>query len=101
MPLLDLPEEKRNKMPRYPSVPAVLMGRLAIDQAHTGKGLGAALLIDALKRANQAEIAAYALIVDAKDDNAQSFYRHFGFISFPDHQYKLFCPLGNLPKITA
>lgn len=98
VPLLDLPEDKRKKMPRYPSVPAVLMGRLAIDQTHTGKGLGAALLVDALQRASLAEIAAYALIVDAKDDNAQSFYHHFGFIPFTDHQNKLFYPLGNLPN---
>ena len=59
--LADLPEALAEKLPRYPSVPAVRMGRLAVDQAFKGQGLGAALLADALRRAVTAEIAAYAL----------------------------------------
>ena len=63
--LADLPASTGKKLPRYPTVPAVRMGRLAVDQAFMGQGLGGALLADALDRAARSEIAAFALIVDA------------------------------------
>lgn len=76
----ELPPDITKKLPRYPSVPAVRMGRLAVDHEFQGIGLGGALLADALKRVTQSEIAAFAMIVDAKDDTAAAFYRHHGFI---------------------
>lgn len=91
--LSDLPPEIGKKLPRYPTVPAVRMGRLAVDQAFKGHGLGGALLADALHRAARSEIAAYALMVDAKDETAAAFYKHHGFISLPDSQLTLFLPL--------
>ena len=92
--LADLPASTSKKLPRYPTVPAVRMGRLAIDQAFKGQGLGGALLADALDRAARAEIAAYALMVDAKDESAADFYRHHGFIALPDSPRTLFLPLA-------
>ncbi|MDR1461654.1 MAG: GNAT family N-acetyltransferase, partial [Azoarcus sp.] len=68
--LTDLPASSGKKLPRYPTVPAVRMGRLAVDQAFKGQGLGGALLADALDRAVRSEIAAFALMVDAKDEAA-------------------------------
>ena len=94
IPLADLPPETARKLPRYPSVPAVRMGRLAIDRQFKGQGLGAALLADALTRALSSDIAAFALIVDAKDDVAAAFYRHHGFIAFGDNPHALFLPLA-------
>jgi ribosomal protein S18 acetylase RimI-like enzyme len=96
-----LPEPTAKKLPRYPTVPAVRMGRLAVDQAFRGQGLGGALLADALARAARAEIAAYALMVDAKDEAAAAFYRHHGLIALPDSPNTLFLPLATvlaLPK---
>jgi len=92
--LADLPASIGKKLPRYPSVPAVRMGRLAVDRAVKGQGLGGALLADALARAARAEIAAHALMVDAKDDAAASFYRHHGFIALPNSPLTLFLPLA-------
>ncbi len=92
--LNDLPASIGKKLPRYPTVPAVRMGRLAVDEAFTGQGLGGALLADALERAIRSEIAAYALIVDAKDDTAATFYRHHGFIPLPDAPLTLFLSLA-------
>ena len=92
--LADLPAALAKKLPRYPSVPAVRMGRLAVGQAYKGEGLGAALLADALRRAVKAEIAAYALLVDAKDDTAAKFYAHHGFIALPQRPLFLFMPLA-------
>lgn len=92
--LTDLPTAMAKKLPRYPTVPAVRMGRLAVDLAFKGQGLGGALLADALDRAASSEIAAYALIVDAKDEAAAAFYRHHGFIALPDSALTLFLPLA-------
>jgi len=97
VPLQGLPAAVARKLPRYPAVPAVRMGRLAVDQAYAGRGLGAALLADALQRAAKAEIAAYALIVDAKDLKASAFYRHHGFLPLPDSPLSLFFPLASVP----
>ncbi|MEY2633598.1 MAG: hypothetical protein RIR00_2252, partial [Pseudomonadota bacterium] len=94
--LSELPPELARKLPRYPSVPAVRMGRLAVDQRYQGQGLGGALLADALLRAIRAGIAAYALMVDAKDASAADFYRHHGFIALPDARLTLFLPLATL-----
>jgi len=94
----DLPLEIGKKLPRYPTVPAVLMGRLAVNQAFKGQGLGGALLGDALERASRSEIAAYALMVHAKDKEAASFYRHHGFIELPDEAFTLFLPLATVKQ---
>ncbi|MFM2056278.1 MAG: hypothetical protein RLY71_663 [Pseudomonadota bacterium] len=94
--LADLPASTAKKLPRYPTVPAVRMGRLAVDVSFKGQGLGGALLADALDRAARAEIAAYALMVDAKDEAAAAFYRHHGFIALPDSPLELFLPLATV-----
>lgn len=91
--LADLPAVTGKKLPRYPTVPTVRMGRLAVDQEFQGQGLGGALLADALDRAARSEIAAFALMVDAKDEAAVAFYRHHGFIALPDSPLTLFLPL--------
>jgi ribosomal protein S18 acetylase RimI-like enzyme len=92
--LADLPATTAKKLPRYPTVPAVRMGRLAVNQAFRGQGLGGALLADALDRAAHSDIAAYAMMVDAKDEGAVAFYRHHGFIVLPDSPLTLFLPLA-------
>ncbi len=96
LPLGDLPTDIRRKLPRYPVVPTIRMGRLAVDQAFKGQGLDSALLVNALRRAALSEIAAFALIVDAKDDEAAAFYRHHGFIALPDSPLTLFLPLATV-----
>lgn len=94
--LTDLAESLAKKLPRYPNVPAVRMGRLAVDQDFKGKGLGAALLADALCRAVTAEIAAYAFVVDAKDESAAEFYAYHGFRATADNPLFLYLPLATV-----
>jgi ribosomal protein S18 acetylase RimI-like enzyme len=94
VPLAEFPPEVVKKLPRYPSVPAVRLGRLAVDQAFKGQGLGKALLANATLRASVAEIASFALIVDAKNESAIAFYRHHDFIALPGTPSILFLPLG-------
>ncbi|WP_414040012.1 GNAT family N-acetyltransferase [Acidithiobacillus sp. M4-SHS-6] len=96
--LADLPVRTGKKLPRYPTVSAVRMGRLAVDQTFKGQGLGGALLADALDRAARSEIAAFALVVDSKDEAAAAFYRHHGFIALPDSPLTLFLPLATVQR---
>jgi GNAT superfamily N-acetyltransferase len=95
--LADLPERLARKLPRYPSIPAVRLGRLAVSRSFKGEGLGGALLADAIDRARQAEIAAWALLVDAKGQDAAAFYRHHGFMEVAGNPLMLFLPLASAP----
>jgi ribosomal protein S18 acetylase RimI-like enzyme len=94
--LADLAASTCKKLPRYPTVPAIRMGRLAVDQAFKGQGLGGALLADA--RAARSGIAAFALMVDAKNEAAAAFYRHHGIIALPDSSLSLFLPLATIQR---
>jgi len=91
--LSDLPEATARRLPRYPSVPTARLGRLAVDERFRGAGLGGALLWDAVERAAASEVAAFALLGDAKDDGAAAFYRHHGFLTLRGDPRALFLPL--------
>jgi ribosomal protein S18 acetylase RimI-like enzyme len=96
--LPDLPAEITRKLPPYPAVPAVRIGRLGVDQDFRGQGLGAMLLVDAARRVIGSGIAAFALIVDAKDEGALAFYEHHGFsrLDIEGAGRTLFIPLKGL-----
>lgn len=96
--LRDMPEDIARRLPRYPVIPVARIGRLAIDTAFQGKRLGAALLWDAADRALRAEMGVFALSVDAKDERAATFYRHYGFVTFDSQPLKLFLPLTTVAK---
>ncbi len=97
--LADLPAQITRKLPRYPVVPATLLGRLAVDRRHQGKGYGRFLLADALFRSVRSEIASFAVIVDAKDGNARRFYERESFLPFPDQPTRLFRPMADITKL--
>lgn len=87
------------KLPRYPLLPATLIGRLAVDHRFQGRGYGRFLLADALHRALRSEIASFAVIVDAKDDSARRFYERESFLPFPDQPLKLFRPMADIAAL--
>jgi ribosomal protein S18 acetylase RimI-like enzyme len=93
IPLADMPEELIKRLPRYPSVPVARLGRLAIDAAFQKRRLGSALVWDAVMRALRSEVAVFALVVEAKDDQAEAFYRHLGFAAFGSVPRHLIFPL--------
>jgi predicted GNAT family N-acyltransferase len=96
IPLADLPESLTKRLPRYPSLPAGLIGRLAVDRRQ--QGLGALLVVDAVARALRAEPAIYALVVDAKDEHAAAFYARLGFHRFTSQSNRLFIPISEIAK---
>jgi len=93
LPLADLGTHEAKHLPRYPAVPAALIGRLAVDERHQGRRLGGALIFDAVARAARADAMIYALIVDAKNEAAAGFYGHLGFQRFSSRPMSLFLPL--------
>jgi ribosomal protein S18 acetylase RimI-like enzyme len=97
--LTDLPPDLIKRLPRYPAVPATLLGRLAVDRRHRGRGLGELMLFDAFSRALRSEIATFALLVDAKDAAAQAFYARYGFMTLTAG--RLFLPLAEIARLLA
>jgi len=89
-----LAPEVAKKLPRYPVVPAVLLGRLAVARHYQGRGLGGILLADALKRIARAELGVFAMVVDAKDEAAEHFYEHYGFTLLPSEVRRLCLPIS-------
>lgn len=87
-------EKERRRLPRYP-IPCFRMGRFAVRQDLQGQGIGKRLLGCAVDRSLHArqQVAAYALIVDAKDAKAKSFYEYFGFIEFTEKPLSLYLSL--------
>lgn len=97
-----IPSEFSTKIGRYETVPAILLGRLAVDQSYRGQKLGTFLLLDALRRCfeiSRRDIAAWAVFVDALDETARSFYERYGFIRCSDDEYRLFLPMSTIAKL--
>ncbi|HRJ46508.1 MAG TPA: hypothetical protein PKY38_04045 [Opitutaceae bacterium] len=97
----ELPEAMQKKLPRYPRLPATLLGRLARDVRFPGTG--SLLLMDALARAYQksAEIASLAVVADAKDEAALTFYRKFGFAQLGSDPNRVFLPMGTIAELVG
>lgn len=96
-----LPEDFSKKLPRYPDVPAALLGRLAVDLQHRGKALGEFLLLDAMRRTMHVDLAAAVLVVDAKDEGAKAFYYRYGFLDIGPGRSRLYLPVAEIAKTFA
>ncbi len=100
--LSDLPEASAQKLPRYPTVPVIRIGRLAVDRHFQGQSLGSVLIYDALQRAATGDIGVYAVVVDAKDDAAAAFYKRHDFIAFESAPRMLYLPISDgLKKLSS
>jgi GNAT superfamily N-acetyltransferase len=101
IPLSSFPEQIQKKFPKsYVSIPATLLGRLAIDLKFQGEGIGKILLIDALKRSYEIsrEIGSFAVVVDPMDGDAEKFYEKYDFIKLPDSE-KMFIATRTLKEL--
>lgn len=99
----DIPQEllEQLKIPKYPRLPATLIGRLARHIDLKGQAVGEVLLMDALRRALGATrtVASVVVVVEAKDENAVKFYKRYGFIAMPDHPDRLFIPMATVRQM--
>jgi hypothetical protein len=91
------------RLPRYGQPPVTLLDRRAVDRSAGGQGVGEFLLVDALRGSLEAaqQIAAMAMIVDAKDERAERFYRHFDFQPFQQTPLRLFLPMAQIARLFA
>jgi GNAT superfamily N-acetyltransferase len=89
-----IPPDLARKLPRYDAIPAALIGRLARHTRTAGSGIGDLLLADAVTRVLAAAeaVAAYAIVVDAKDERGRRFYEAHGLIPLPSRPNRLFLP---------
>jgi len=96
-----LPDEVAKRLPKYPQIGATLIGRLAVDEKHRGRGWGEILLMDALKRClHVSRLTGSAfVVVDAKNEGVASFYEKFGFQRFPNQLDRLFMPVKVISEI--
>lgn len=96
-----LPPDVARKLPRYPQLPAAMLGRLAIAEKFKGQGLGEHLLLDAMKRSldQSMVMGLFALFVEAKDEHAADFYRHYDFVPLPTQPLRLFLPMKTIADL--
>jgi GNAT superfamily N-acetyltransferase len=97
--LNELPAGIRRKLPRYPMVPAILIGRLAREVEL--KGVGRLLLLDALTRSlrHTKEVAAAVVLVDTMNVQARQFYERYGFESVLHTASRMFLPMRTVEKL--
>jgi GNAT superfamily N-acetyltransferase len=96
----EAPDEIKNKLPKaYKHLPAILLGRLAVDQKLQGTGIGKLLLMDAMKRCFEltAILGSWALIVDPIDEHARSFYNKYGFVLLSTG--RMFLPMKTIESL--
>jgi ribosomal protein S18 acetylase RimI-like enzyme len=101
IPLTELAVDMRRKLPRYPSVPAVLIGWLGRDLSFRGLHVGSMLLADAITRLAAAPIGVHALCADAIDDAAAAFYREHQFQPFVSRPHSLYLPMKTAVALIA
>jgi len=92
-----LPEIVKTKLPKYP-IPIARIGRLAVDKDYKGQGIGGFLLHDAFTNVLRIadKMGVFAVVVDAKNDNAKSFYGNYGFTELQDSKLTLFLPITTI-----
>jgi GNAT superfamily N-acetyltransferase len=97
----ELPPAVAKKLPKYPLIPATLLGRLAVSSEHQGQKPGRLLLMDALHRSwrNTVEVASVGVVAEAINEAARKFYLHHEFIPLLDHSRKLFLAMGTIKKV--
>ncbi|NEP11198.1 MAG: GNAT family N-acetyltransferase [Symploca sp. SIO2C1] len=89
------------KLPRYPLLTATLLGRLAVDNKHKGKGFGELMLMDALKKSLNVskQVTSLAMITEALDTQALNFYKKYGFKQFKQNHMKLYFPIKSIEEL--
>lgn len=99
--LRDVPAAQTRRLARYPEVPAILIGRLAISESEHGQGTGGFLLMDALKRSLDVSsvLGASLVVVDAKDEKAAAFYLHYGFVRPENPASRLVMAVATIAKL--
>jgi len=99
--LAELPPEMVKRLPKYPLLPATMLGRLAVSKMHQGQKLGQILLMDALHRSlrNTKEVASIGVVAEAIDEAARKFYLHHEFVPLLEKPRKLFIAMKTIQNV--
>lgn len=97
----ELPHQLSKKLPKYPLIPATMLGRLAVHREHQGQKLGSLLLMDALHRSwkNSEQVASVGVVAEAIDEAAREFYLHHEFMPLVEHPRKLFIAMATIQRV--
>ena len=101
IPMKDIDQELAKKLPRYPSIPVVLIGWMGRDLAFRGTGLGSMLLYDAIGRVAKAPIGSYAICADAIKEDATAFYTKHQFQPLVSRPQTLFLPMKTAQELVS
>ncbi len=101
IPLTELPTEITRKLPRYPSIPAVLIGWMGRDIRFRGQNIGAMLLYDAIARVATSPVGVHAICADAIDDGAAAFYQAHLFQAFLSRPHSFYLPMKTASDLVA
>jgi len=99
----ELPLDVARKLPKYPLLPATLLGRLAVSKAYQGRNFGEVLLMDALYRSwrNTADVASIGIVAEASNEKARAFYLRYEFIPLVDNPNKVFLAMKTIERTFA
>jgi ribosomal protein S18 acetylase RimI-like enzyme len=99
IPLTEIPSELTKKLPRYPTVPAVLIGWMGRDAGFHGQNIGSLLLYDAIARIASSPVGAHAIFADAIDEAAKAFYQKHFFIPLANRPQSLFIEVATALRL--
>lgn len=97
----DLPADLTRRLPKYNELGVTLLGRFAIDEEFSGKGIGAHLLTDIKLKVWNLSTGSFGIVVDVligEKGDPTAFYLKFDFIRFPDTEKKLFLPMKTIEQ---
>lgn len=97
--LTALPPELAKRSGRYALVPAILLGRLAVDNRFQGQDMSTLLLLDALRRALHTGVGVKLIVVDALNERAAAFYERRQFRRFADQPRRLYLTLSTVREV--
>jgi len=100
---IQLPTTITRRLPKYEALPAILIGRLAVDQNQRGRRFGEQLLTDALKRCFRLsqQVGTMAVLVDAKDETSARFYLKYGFKPYEDRPLSFYMEMAVIKQIVT
>ena len=99
--LTDIPEAEACRMPRYPAVPAIRLGRLAVASTFQGQHIGSLLVLDALRRSCCNELAWAVFLVDTKEERTVTFYEKLLLKRFAQRPLSLWMHRKQAERITG
>jgi GNAT superfamily N-acetyltransferase len=96
-------EEVRKKLPSYPTIPAIYLSKLGVQEDHQGKGLGSRLMAHAFRRCVESSdiAAAHFIVLDALNEKAATLYRKLGFVDLPGHDERMIIKMAVVRKAIA